>query len=222
MIKNSLYKLAAFTILAIFLTIHFTATILYNLPLNPIKTISNIPKAYIDKFFYQDWGMFAPEPVASDISVLISCIKSNSLTRTKFLDIMKDSVKQHHYNRFDPLERAMRVPSNFAFSYLTQSRENEQRREQCKKNRESKSCVEFKKSDKLRKNLAEEGLVRVASYFCADISNRSKIPYDNAEIKISISPVNRWSSRFSPHRTTQIISLGQYKINSVKGNGLWR
>ena len=52
-------------LLAIVLGLHFVITLIYLMPLNPIKLrLAPLITGYMQPFFAQDWRFFAPEPIS--------------------------------------------------------------------------------------------------------------------------------------------------------------
>jgi hypothetical protein len=100
-------KLIAFT-LYLFLFIHFSIVGLSLLPSNPINYVYKLQiRSYVDPFFTQNWNLFAPNPIASNQTLLIKFIsytKKDSVS-TNWLDI-KDVVHKNRTKSFwSPLQR---------------------------------------------------------------------------------------------------------------------
>src|ERR1043165_27054 len=56
------------------LALHFGATVVYLMPLNPLKLhFQRSLQKYIDPYFSQRWELFAPNPVVDSRRFLVSC-----------------------------------------------------------------------------------------------------------------------------------------------------
>lgn len=103
--------IAGFLILVFFL--HFSVTLIYNSPSNPIRAKYNSTiSSYMDPVFTQNWRLFAPEPVTSNHKFFVR-IKTNVRGEThtsEWIDIVDYMIKNNHDNRFTPFNRLLRIP----------------------------------------------------------------------------------------------------------------
>jgi Family of unknown function (DUF5819) len=95
-------------LLYVLLFIHFSIVGLSLLPNNPISHVHKSQiRSYVDPFFTQNWNLFAPNPIASNQTLLIEFTthyKKDSVT-SKWLDI-KDAVHKTRVKNFwSPLQR---------------------------------------------------------------------------------------------------------------------
>lgn len=61
--------------------VHFVVTFLWNAPTNPVKTaVRSEVTDYMEPFFWQNWSLFAPNPVNAESEVLVRADVRNSET----------------------------------------------------------------------------------------------------------------------------------------------
>ncbi|WP_107839838.1 DUF5819 family protein [Metasolibacillus meyeri] len=104
-------------IAAIFLCLgfifHFTVTLIYNTPSNPIKAKYNQQiNFYMEPLFTQNWKLFAPTPVStnSQFYVKAKIQSADGVTTTGWLDMLDYMVENNQANRFTPYNRLLRIP----------------------------------------------------------------------------------------------------------------
>lgn len=211
-------RYAIYTLALGVLAVHFVLTLIYVSPPNPVKTLTNLPQRYVGRFFYQDWGLFAPNPISMDIRVLISCL-ADGYGPTPLLDINQGFSKLRYSNGYD---RVNRIAANYAHSRITLYRSQMPYTKLCIQTPDHPHCNAFRFTDEERKNAAEEGLKRVASAFCADISKAKSIKYKKAHIWILLSEVPRWSKRHREGRKESALDLGVVKLEESRAFGIWR
>lgn len=211
-------RYAIYTLALGVLAVHFVLTLIYVSPPNPIKTLTNLPQKYVGRFFYQDWGLFAPNPISMDIRVLVSCL-ADGYDPTPPLDINRGFLERRYLNGYD---RVNRVAANYAYSRITLYRSQMPYTKLCTQTPDHPDCNVFRFTDEERKNAAEEGLRRVASAFCADISKAKSIKYEKAHLWIILSEVPRWSKRHTEGRKESVLDLGVVKLEESRAFGIWR
>lgn len=100
-------KITAFT-LYLLLFIHFSLVGLTLLPSNPISHVFKLQiRGYVDPFFTQNWNLFAPNPIASNQTLLIkftSYSQGDSIS-SKWLDIKEVVHKNRTRSFWSPLQR---------------------------------------------------------------------------------------------------------------------
>ncbi len=211
-VRYSVYALALGTLIA-----HFVLTLIFVLPPNPIKTLTDLPQRYIGRFFYQDWGLFAPHPIRMDIRVLISCLTGDH--ESPPFDITRNLLKRRYLNGYD---RVNRVAINYAYSFFTPYRSQMPYLELCTQKPDHPTCKAFRITEKRRREAAKEGLKRVATAFCADISKAEALRYAKAHIWILLSEVPPWSERYSGGRKDSVIDVGMVELGKSRPFGIWR
>jgi hypothetical protein len=153
-----------------------------------------------------------------DVRVLISCL-ADGHNPTLPLDINQGFSKLRYSNGHD---RANRIAANYAHSRITLYRSQMPYTKLCIQTPDHPQCNVFRLTDEERKSAAEEGLKRVASAFCADISKTRSIEYKKAHIRISLSEVPRWSKRYTEGRKESVLDLGVVRLEEAPAFGIWR
>lgn len=114
-------------ITALWLVAHFTLTILYVFPTNPVKVrLKPLLDATIGTYFSQSWRLFAPKPISSDYVLLVRPLSDNEflLVSTKGLpsdgwyDLSSPLLAKHQSNRFSTYGRFARVALDAMQDYL--------------------------------------------------------------------------------------------------------
>ncbi|MPY67938.1 hypothetical protein F8S09_14850 [Deinococcus sp. SDU3-2] len=215
MLKKALYFMA----LLIF-TGYFAATALFVSPANPIKTQTNVHNQIIGKYFYQDWGLFAPNPISSSVEVHLQCLSNTKVTH--LINVSKGIWQRHQKNRVSPYDRIGRVLGNYGHSIISVSRQEVLASQECSNDPGSGACKRSKRLRKSAVDFATRGLTRVASGFCGDQAIATGHTFDRAQIYLSLTPVNRWSKRHDPPREAEFIDVGEHPLVAVAAPGIWR
>ncbi len=95
--------------------LHFLMILLYTLPINPVSVRLHGPiSRYVEPLFYQNWQLFAPEPLDSAQGLLLRVRVrdgTNSEKTTEFIDITSPKISALHATRFFPPLRTRIVSS---------------------------------------------------------------------------------------------------------------
>lgn len=203
------------------LVAHFALTLLYVMPPNPIKTRTSLHTRYIDRYFFQEWALFAPQPISVDIAVLVRC--NGPRASTPFVNLAAKFWEQKRRRPFSPYLRLGRSIDGQAYALLTTRREERPLVAFCLRQPDHPICPGIEKAREFAKDANRAGLLRVASAFCADASDGDDHRFDAATIEVEMSPVPRWSRRHEVQdRTRSTIALGTHALVPISGFGLWR
>lgn len=207
--------------IVLLLSLHFFSTIVYVLPFNPTKLLTGSFQSYIQKYFPQDWGMFAPNPVSTNMRVLIKCIGQN--IQTPVLDASSGFSKNHKLNVFAAQERIGRVIYNQAFSINAVARSEEILLKKCKIDSSLKQCEELSTTIKKRNNaVIKNEISRTAKVFCNDMMTIYPGNYLKYDLYIGRSPVVRWSERWTRKPEEKIDYIGRFELAAISGRGVWK
>ncbi|TDO13455.1 hypothetical protein DFO69_1904 [Bacillus subtilis] len=121
MIKKSVSTLMIIVMASLFV-FHFSFTLLYNFPLNPISnkyydTIQN----YMEPLFKQNWKLFAPNPVSTNNILYIRGEykdKTGELKKTEWIDASTPLNNVVHNNRLTPLRLESSMKSSIVAELL--------------------------------------------------------------------------------------------------------
>ena len=112
----SLAKVAASCVAATAFLFHFVVTCVYLAPLNPVRLHFSAPiQAYMGTFFQQNWHLFAPDPVSSNLSLLGKCRVAEQ--ESSWLDITAATLAPVHANRLSPFSAHAHLQLNVLRMY---------------------------------------------------------------------------------------------------------
>lgn len=208
-------------IAALLLTTHLLSTVLYVLPLNPVKLVVVGPQNYIQRYFSQDWGMFAPNPVSVNMRVLIRCVGSQQ--QSPLLDASSGFSRNHKLNIFAAQERVGRVIHNQAFSINNVARNEEVILIKCKAGARIEQCSQLTKNIKRRNEaVIENEMAKTAKVFCNDMSRLYPGTYSKFDLYIGRTPVARWSERWNGSPQEEIEYMGRFSLAASSLKGIWQ
>ncbi|MGH0951312.1 DUF5819 family protein [Bacillus mycoides] len=121
MIKKHSSSLMIILIAFLFI-IHFTFTLLYNFPLNPISNkYNNSIQHYMNPLFRQNWKLFAPNPVSTNNTLYIRGEYKNEngeFKKTSWIDASTPFNTVVHNNRLTPLRLVSSMKSSIISEIL--------------------------------------------------------------------------------------------------------
>jgi hypothetical protein len=119
-------------IILAWLIVHFTLTILYVSPWNPLRnTVYPFLNATIGTYFSQNWNLFAPIPISADFSLLVRPLTSDEfkiaqahgLPSNGWYDLSAPMWTAFQHNRFSAYARMGRPEDQAIAHYLNQSQQ---------------------------------------------------------------------------------------------------
>lgn len=213
----------------LWLAIHFVFTIGYVMPLTPI-TLRYRPvlEATIGRFFYQNWSLFAPNPVSSDQALLVrgldaaevSALPRRGLPVDGWQDISTPMWRRFHTNRFSAYDRLSRPQANGIRQYLGAIGELEPLREGCSRG-DASSCNYYEEQLKRLRSQASTLLAKVGSAFLRDAFPSGQ--YTHLALRLRETYVAPWPARYTGPPPRRDVELGVYTVDStVATTGLYR
>lgn len=112
---KSMIRLTLFLVVAI----HFCIVSIYLMPDNPIKhQYNNNIQKYINPFFTQTWNLFSPNPVSSNITILLQfkTVNSTKTDTTKWIDIVEPLIITRSQSFWSPAQRILKNMSTITQS----------------------------------------------------------------------------------------------------------
>lgn len=140
-------------ITVLWLSTHFTLTLLYVLPLNPLKLAwQPFLNTTIGTYFPQNWNLFAPDPISADFALVVRPLSSDELKVAEakglpsngWYDLTSPLWAKNQNNRFSAYERLSRPATKAILNYLDQPEQQ-----------------------------PVQLMVKIASAFCKDIGRRN-------------------------------------------------
>jgi len=169
------------------LAIYFTATFLYLTPPNPVKARHLATILRIEHpLFSQNWHLFAPNPVRSNLILAGRCRVGDQTTPWK--DLTTPLVAGHHRSRLSPMGKLVRPTQDALYLLLGRSLD-EWRPLICKRFPTHESC----RNNRGREKAWELGtyvVQRVVSASCAGVAGVQKV-----QGRIFIHEPPAWSRR---------------------------
>ncbi len=170
------------------LATYFTSTFLYLTPPNPVKARHLSVIVRIEHpFFSQNWHLFAPHPIRTNLILTGRCRAGDRTTQWK--DLTTPLVAGHHRNRLSAMGKLMR-PTQDALHLILGRSLDEWRPLVCKRFPAHESC----RNDPGRKKAWELGtyvVQRVVSADCASVPGVQKV-----QARILIHEPPPWSRRY--------------------------
>ncbi len=215
--KSLSYVIVKVVTIVWFIT-HFLLTIIYVLPLNPIKIQLKplIDASTMSSFFSQNWSLFAPNPVSQDYIMLVQPLRVNDpaeLTSKGWYNLSSPLWKHFQSSRVSAYDRLARSQSSALRSTLTGDHGLKNLFDACEKG-DSVACTTYRTLlASVRKNQIEK-LIKIGSAFCNDISKYDN-QYQYMAIRIRIVSFPTWSKRYEGTSTINDLELGIHRIDKT-------
>ena len=199
-------------------------------PRNPLRNEHRrLLDATINRYFYQNWSLFAPDPIASNQSVLARCLSleemrqagAGGLPTSDWHDLSTPFWMRYQSNRFSAYDRLVRPQANAARHYMSGGPLLAPWFDECRKGSKD-DCRIF--DEGLSRARAEAGrmLARVGASFCNGMS-AGRGPATHVALRLRDTPVRLWNERFTGERKSVDIDLGVYPVNpAVVATRLYR
>jgi hypothetical protein len=214
------------------LVLHFVATLLYVLPLNPLKLeYGFLATMTIGTYFPQNWSLFAPNPVQSSQFLLVRCLVQHELPppggeqgwqppTSGWNDVSSAHFEQTHRNPLSSYERLVRPLQNALRAYLGGGPDLAPFHDACKDG-DQEACKLRDTAMKPRQAAAQRMLRGIASAFC-----RERFPErDFAAVALRFRERSAvpWSKRGAAAPEVTDYELGVYALDrTVALPGLYR
>jgi hypothetical protein len=210
------------------LVMHFTLTLLFVLPVNPIKIrLSPLLDVTIGSFFYQNWSLFAPNPAASDEALIAHCfdrpvdvVSQAPLPEDGWYDMSLPLWRRHQHHRFAAYDRLARPHTNALRQYLSGSASLRPYLDSCRKG-STASCDLYARMTAADRRYAISILRMVASSFCLEAKSGARS--QSFALRARETTGFPWSERYSPdERPHQDVDIGLFPVEPVAALGLYR
>jgi Family of unknown function (DUF5819) len=216
------YTIMALT--SVWFVFHFFCTAVYNMPTNPLQTrFYPVYIDYMNSFFPQVWTLFAPNPIQSNSSLLLQCLKPGQKpSDNAWVDVIRPLWLQHEQHRFSAYDRLSRTFSNPMRDYIQGPYEAKGDMDLCQTG-DKKACGRFENNAKKRRKIALKSIMRPVSAYCTDVAkSQGREPYQRVAVRIRTSTPPAWAQRFTGKTITSDTELGIQKTLKVQPIGLFR
>ena len=211
------------------LFLHFALTVIYVAPINPIKiALQPIVYGTIGQYFAQNWSFFAPNPISSNISLLVrplgpaeAKLDSHDLSAGEWYDLTSPFWSRFQRNRFSAYERLSRPQANAMRMYLGGSPELAPWLDACHKG-DLDACRFYEREMQIYREHALEVLLRIASGFVREsFSNQSGFTHVALRVRSEIAVP--WSQRYHGKPAVSDMDLGIYPIvDGIASSGIYQ
>lgn len=119
---NSVLWWCSFALCGLVLIAHFSLVQLSNMPMSPLKLqLANIISFYVNPYFSQQWGFFAPQPVDRDVFLLARGRymdkKTGEVTTGPWINVSDGLIDALRKNRLSALFHVEVILSNAVVQY---------------------------------------------------------------------------------------------------------
>jgi hypothetical protein len=202
------------------LVIHFLLTVLYVLPINPVRLlIEPILQATIGTWFTQNWCLFAPNPLSSTQTLMVRCLTEaetpgggGSLPAAGWADLSSPLFERAQHNRLSAYERLVRPQENAVRGYLGSAVEFQPLIDRCAKG-EKPACESLDQILKARRAGAAVLLRQLGSVYCREA--RPAAPTHSVALRYRERSAVPWSERFHGTPKTADFELGVYPVDDA-------
>jgi len=180
-------------------------TFLYLSPPNPL-TLKLWPliRTIQEPFFVQNWHLFAPNPVRTNLVLTVRCRIGDKVTPWR--DPMTPLLARHHRSRLSPMGKMIRIPQNAMHLVLGRT-SDEWRSLICRRSKDHPTCRGEDQASRRARELGQFLLHRIASGVCDGVAEYGRVTSVQTRILIHEPPV--WSMRDMPAEagSTKYITL---------------
>jgi hypothetical protein len=206
----------------IWLPVHFFLTIVYIMPLTPLKiALQPVLARTIGRYVSQNWSLFAPNPVSANQALLVKCLTKpeielgpeTGVSDEGWHDLSAPLWRAFQNNRFTAYERLGRPQSNAIRNYLSGGLALAPWEEACQKE-DRDACQFFQERLNLSREDATTLLRKVASSFCKGLTTDGA-DFEGVAIKIKEVQVRKWSKRYENNAlVAKFVGVGAYPIDT--------
>jgi len=210
----------------LWLVTHFTLTVAYVMPINPIKIRHmRLLDMTIGTYFQQNWSLFAPNPLSNDQALIARCLSAEEgaaagegrLPVNGWHDLSTPFWARFQQNRFSAYDRLVRPQSNAIREYMAGGPELEEWYEGCKKGY-PEACKRVEDGVARSRQWSGEMLKKIGRGFCLETDRAAT----HVALGLRETPAVPWSKRHSDEAPeTKVYNLGIYPLDrAVATTGL--
>lgn len=184
----------AAVVMAVVFVAYITTALLYLAPPNPLSLLhAQAIRGLLHPFFSQNWHLFAPNPVRTNLVLTVRCRVGGQVT--PWIDPFTPWLARHHRNRVSPMGKMLRIPQNAMFAVLGRSTD-EWRPLICRRMPEAPLCRGEDPGSRRQRELGLYVLQRVGSAVCDRAASGGQI--GGVQPRILIHEPPPWSRRMWP------------------------
>jgi|GEM_PF-1684450 len=203
----------------LWLVVHFSLTLAYVLPMNPAKaSIEPTLQKTIGRFFSQNWSLFAPDPVSSNLSMSAVCMTPDEAASAlngefpehRWVDLSTPLWHRFQQSRFSAYDRLARPITAWLRTYSGGSAKTQQQARACRKGHQ-RSCEAYEANISVERDVAARRLANVGGAYCRDIDPSGT--WTAVGIALTERNAVPWSQRETGEATGRFEPIGVYVIN---------
>jgi hypothetical protein len=150
----------------LWLFVHFTLTLAYVLPVNPIKVRHmGILDRTIGTYFQQNWSLFAPNPLSNDQALIARCLSAEEAAAAEvgklptegWHDLSTSFWTRFQQNRLSAYDRLVRPQSNSIREFMAGNPGLQEWYESCQRG-QKEACKKMEEGFKLSRKVASSSL----------------------------------------------------------------
>jgi hypothetical protein len=213
----------------LWLVVHFTLTVAYVMPLNPV-TVSMQPllQATIGTYFPQGWSFFAPDPGWS-VPLLLArplspaeaaVVPTQGLPANGWYDLSTPLWQRFHDNRLSAYGRIAFPQLRATLTYRSGGKDPLLDMQACEQDSAS-PCEAY--NPRLESSRAHAGrlLARIGSVFCNEMVPGQDVSH--VALRLRERPIAEWANRHSGQPAALDVDLGVFPVDrGVAAADLWR
>lgn len=205
----------------VWLVAHFTLTLLYVMPANPMRmNLEGLLNLTIGTFFGQNWNLFAPDPLATDYALLVRCVDGGergalteeNLPSEGWHDLSSPMWKRFRVNRFSAYDRLSRTQLQAIRQFVSGGPGTSDWRRACQRGDEG-ACEVLERLMELARADAELYLRRIGSAFCFATARQPR-EISHVGLRIRQREPVPWSKRHEIEELeAEDFSVGVYEVD---------
>lgn len=205
-------------------------TVVSVMPLNPIKVAlkRHAPQQLFDRYFYQNWNLFAPNPVSADLSVEAKCLTADerdaAAAGTKldgFTNLTEPLWRENQRSRFTAYGRLFRPQTAVARELLYGMGDARPLVRACQAG-EKLACDVYKRRREIEQASAKAKLARIGSSYCADVDRTGDRGFVAVAMRVREEGPTPWPNRAQKAGQTRVVDAGVLPLDrSIAAPGLF-
>ncbi|HEY7060797.1 MAG TPA: DUF5819 family protein [Chloroflexota bacterium] len=210
------------------LVVHFTLTVAYVMPLNPVTAaMEPLLRATIGTYFPQGWAFFAPDPGWS-VPVLLArplspaeaaALPARGLPADGWYDLSTPLWERFHANRLSAYARIAYPQLRATLTYGSGG-DRALAAEACPPG-SAPPCEPADPRAEVARAHAAQLLARIASAFCNEVLPDREVSH--VALRVRERPIAPWAERYGEPPPAREVDLGIFPVDRAQtAGGFWR
>ncbi len=205
------------------LVVHFTMTMLFVMPANPVKlVVEPVVNATIGTFFGQNWSLFAPNPVDVDQALLVRCLTQREadaiatqqdIPTDDWHDLSTPLWTRFQQNRFSAYDRLVRPQSTAIRRYVNGGPDTWDYKRLCDEGKGEDACETYETMLEQIREGSGGFLAKIGSAFCSEVQV-GKEPTSHVALRLRQSAAVPWTKRHTEESEVSDYDIGVYPYDA--------